>query len=166
MQLTSQGAAEGDNAGVARSCKPGEPRTSKTGENISDVIVADSSPDLPSRIRRTHGKKPESAFIELWDSWMKSVIALNGRVVWVSQGIRWCYNQENLFKADVYTLGRISDSVPMDAVNKNRNPEFFSPFSSVFFELTMLFSTYKTCFISLSSLPHYIKRGLCSYNEK
>lgn len=65
MQLTSQGAAEEDKAGIARSRKPGEPTTSKTGENISDVIIADSSPDLPSGIRRTHGKKQESAFIEL-----------------------------------------------------------------------------------------------------
>lgn len=81
VQLTSKGTAEEDRAGIARTGKPGEPVTLKTAESGRGVITAGSSPDLPSRIRRTHGKKLESAFIGLSDSWMKSVIALNGRVV-------------------------------------------------------------------------------------
>lgn len=74
VQLNSKRTAEEGNAGITRRGKTGEPMTSKTGESINDVIIADSYPNLHRRTRRTHGKKQESAFIELWDSWMKGVI--------------------------------------------------------------------------------------------
>ena len=65
VRLTSKGTAEEDRAGIARTGKPGEPVTPKTAEHGRGVITAGSSPDLPSRIRRIHGKKLESAFIGL-----------------------------------------------------------------------------------------------------
>lgn len=110
---------------VNRRVQPGEPMPSKSWKYISDVMLQNVVLTCPEGLEEVAGKGRGATLTELWDSWRKDVIPSNGRG-WVSQDIRSCHNQGELFKADVYTLGEIADLVSMDAINKSRfNSAFF-----------------------------------------
>lgn len=108
---------------INRHVQPGKPMPSKSGKYISDVMLQNVVLTCPEGLEKIAGKRQEATLTELWDSWMKDVITLNGRG-WVSQDIRLCHNQGELFKADVYTLGKIVDLIPVDAIHKSRLNSF------------------------------------------
>lgn len=110
--------------GINRCGEPGEPMPAKSWKYISDVMLQNVL-TCPEGLEDMAGKGRGTPLAELWDSWSRDGISLNGRG-WVSQDIRLCHNQGKLFKADVYTLGETADLVSMDAINKSRlNSVFF-----------------------------------------
>ena len=64
MNLNSKGTAEEGNVEITRRGKPSEPVSSKPGDSISDVRIADSSLQPCRRKVSTHRKRQENAFIE------------------------------------------------------------------------------------------------------